>query len=473
MTIHSDWARLFHEECPSAFQNKPNISLRSLGVGIIDGHLQVMCLNSRMENWNSFIYALFVSPIMQLFKLGCPRVVLCFDSYDSVPAYKSMTQTKRMQAVKDVCIFEKRNGLPETIPEDPMLFLMNRDFKLMLIEMICDRLPSMLKLQPEQEFILDYKRVVRYSAGSMMPLLLDGFYPMGESDVKFARYVDKYGNALVHAIDGDYMAITLLYYATHGLKDTNKIFIYRQLSSLDNKKPDSKKKEGARTKHDEVQAKIKEEPGSRKRARGEHDVQERKTEKKQKCWVDMQLLFAVISRCMEQCSRGGINHFTNAPFTECDAVHAAVFIMLCAGTDFSRPLPLIGPKRIWDLLPEIGNILIQAIPLDGNPSESMLINGVISKLYRIVFPKHTFVSPTYAKTLLQLKSSKLSNITKDRLPSEEQVLVTIRNIKWVMDYWKMHNGSVPTPFDASNGFVICPSSGLVSFADKICKPNSI
>jgi hypothetical protein len=41
--------------------------------------------------------------------------------------------------------------------------------------------------------------------------------PTGESDIKFARYVDLYGNALVHAIDGDYMAIALLYYAMRGL----------------------------------------------------------------------------------------------------------------------------------------------------------------------------------------------------------------------------------------------------------------
>ena len=55
---------------------------------------------------------------------------------------------------------------------------------------------------------------------------------MGESDVKFTRYVHKYGNALIHAIDGDYMMIALLYYIqTADPSPKNKIFIYRQLSA--------------------------------------------------------------------------------------------------------------------------------------------------------------------------------------------------------------------------------------------------
>ena len=54
---------------------------------------------------------------------------------------------------------------------------------------------------------------------------------MGESDVKFTRYVHAYGNLLVHAIDGDYMMIALLYYArTAAPAATNRIHIYRQVT---------------------------------------------------------------------------------------------------------------------------------------------------------------------------------------------------------------------------------------------------
>ena len=52
---------------------------------------------------------------------------------------------------------------------------------------------------------------------------------------------------------------------------------------------------------------------------------------------------------------------TFAPFSDEDSVFTAVFLMLCAGTDFSRNLPLIGAKHIWDCLPDITVQAIQAL----------------------------------------------------------------------------------------------------------------
>lgn len=56
---------------------------------------------------------------------------------------------------------------------------------------------------------------------------------MGESDVKFVRYVHMLGNSIVYATDGDYMAISLLYYAMHGLNTKNNILLYRQEANID------------------------------------------------------------------------------------------------------------------------------------------------------------------------------------------------------------------------------------------------
>jgi hypothetical protein len=92
MTIHSDWARLLKEECPRAFLT--NTPRSKFGVGIIDGHLQLMCLHNKLSSWKCFVNYLFLRPIMKLFDAGCPRVVLCFDCYDNVPVYKNMTQLK-------------------------------------------------------------------------------------------------------------------------------------------------------------------------------------------------------------------------------------------------------------------------------------------------------------------------------------------------------------------------------------------
>ena len=69
---------------------------------------------------------------------------------------------------------------------------------------------------------------------------------MGESDVKFARYVHKYGSALIHAIDGDYMMIALMYYVrTADPSAANKIHIYRQLAAALGEAPRRKRGEPA------------------------------------------------------------------------------------------------------------------------------------------------------------------------------------------------------------------------------------
>lgn len=124
MTIHSDWSRLFHEECPEAFSLlPPSQADHKIKVGVIDGHLQLMSLHKGLASWDAFLQYLFVKPVLQLLKAGCPRVVLCFDCYDNVPAYKAMTQLKRVAhhtTDKPVCTFNPAEGLPASIPEVPL-----------------------------------------------------------------------------------------------------------------------------------------------------------------------------------------------------------------------------------------------------------------------------------------------------------------------------------------------------------------
>jgi hypothetical protein len=100
------------------------------GVGVIDGHLQLMMLHSGLGTWDRFLLYLFVNPIKKLFAAGCPTVVLCFDSYDTVPIYKSMTQQKRASKTFS-CDFVAGDDLPTSIPQnDTMSYMMNRHFKL-------------------------------------------------------------------------------------------------------------------------------------------------------------------------------------------------------------------------------------------------------------------------------------------------------------------------------------------------------
>ena len=141
MTIHADWARLLHEECPEAFVSAETPPGR-YDVGIIDGHLQLMCLNSASYgSWDGFLIGVFLRPIQRLFLAGCHTVVLCFDSYDHVPLYKAMTQLKRVATQRtrseEAEAFCPADDLPGHIPDDAIAFLMNRHFKLKVIQLAC------------------------------------------------------------------------------------------------------------------------------------------------------------------------------------------------------------------------------------------------------------------------------------------------------------------------------------------------
>jgi hypothetical protein len=454
MTIHSDWARLLYDECPEAFHDQIP-SDGDFDVGIIDGHLQLMCVNECFGTWERALQALFVRPIQRLFDAGCKTVVLCFDSYDHVPVYKSMTQQKRVSRVAPASQpFGEGDELPERIPHDTMTYLMNRAFKLKVVQLALARVPGMVQF-PEGggKLIVDYKSAVEYSSGEPVPVQIPDLTPLGESDIKYVRYVQRFGNALVHAIDGDYLTIALLFYAKYGLGENNRIFLFRQLSELGG-------------------SSVKE----------EDDKDDDKTKKKRKrpptpkCWVDTQLLFVVLTDSMRQSmSSTPIDPRTSKPFTECDLVHAAVLLMLCAGTDFSRSLPLLGPKRLWELLPNIASALVRGAPEGTEPSTELIANAVVEKLYACVFAKHVPNNngPTWELDALMqhLKvHSKLAESTRARLPTPAQVHVTLQNVAWVMTYWTTFNDHAPTPLDGSCGYVRCPLTHRVTFADAAASP---
>ena len=481
MTIHSDWSRILHDECSAAFTPKPPQGCNP-DVGIIDGHLQLMRLDPRMGTWECFVRNQFLKPIQTLFNLGCPRVVLCFDNYGAVPSYKTMTQNARTNKF-EIRKFGPDDALPPNVPEDPITYLMNRNFKLRLIQMLCEKVPERVQLQQGQEFILDYKRVVSYSSPSQkdrIPVPMADMACMGESDVKFCRYVSKFGNALVHAIDGDYMAIALLYYAHHNIQLRNKIFIYRQLAVLQSTSSTVTAKRKRKLAQEEQSCKG----GSCCAASMEEEEQDdtgliffkpgAKAQQQQraqapKCWVNMQMVYQMLGGTMLKSMRKlGVS-------SEQDAVFGIVFLMLCAGTDFSRSTPLLGPKRMWDALPIIAGALTEAVGWvedEGkrNVNDDKILNQVIAKLYALNYKKHvpgalTF-SPSLETVLKGLQKSKLSDGTKQKLPSMERMHVTLRNVKWVIRYWEMENGAMETPEDGQYGFVR-DAEGELTFADLV------
>jgi hypothetical protein len=472
MTIHSDWSRILHDECSAAFTPAPPRGCAPK-VGIIDGHLQLMRLDPRMGTWECFVRNQFLKPIQTLFNLGCPRVVLCFDNYAAVPTYKTMTQNLRTNKF-EIRNFGPDDELPPAIPDDPITYLMNRNFKLKLIQMLCEQVPLRVPLQAGQEFILDYKRVVQYSPTSAasrqrVPVAMSDMASMGESDVKFCRYVTKYGNALVHAIDGDYMAIALLYYAQHDVHMQNKIFIYRQLSVLHSTSSTATGKRKRKQAQEEAAATTttrgQTEEGALLSQLVFFKPSESSNNKQQppKCWVNMQMVYSMLSGAV----RKGLQPTSRALISEREAVLGAVFLMLCAGTDFSRSTPLLGPKRMWDALPQIAEALSQAMR-DEHINEERVLNQVIARMYALNYTKHVRLAAAggLESVLRGLQGSKLSEGTKQKLPSMERMRVTLRNVVWVIKYWETENGAMETPEDGRYGFVR-DAQGELTFADMV------
>jgi hypothetical protein len=185
----------------------------------------------------------------------------------------------------------------------------------------------------------------------------------------------------------------------------------------------------------------------------------------------MQMVYNTIAAVM---LRGGLctKRSTGLPFTREEAVYSAVYLMLCAGTDFSRNTPLLGPKRMWDALPLIGGQLMEAVRGGEAVNEADFLNRVIGRLYALSFKKHipSFYGPLES-ILESLQRSRLSDGTKQKLPSMERMTVTLRNVAWVIRYWGVENGQVETPEDGRYGFAR-NHSGELTFADLVEAPNS-
>lgn len=57
---------------------------------------------------------------------------------------------------------------------------------------------------------------------------------------------------------------------------------------------------------------------------------------------------------------------------------------------------------------------------------------VVAAIYACKFGKHVGGAREYPAILAALRSSKLSQAVRDRMPSVERIAVTLRNVNWVL-----------------------------------------
>lgn len=135
-------------------------------------------------------------------------------------------------------------------------------------------------------------------------------------------------------------------------------------------------------------------------------------------------------------------------------IHCLLVLIAITGTDYSRGLPLVGPKKVWRLLPTLLPLLTSECfaRVDGTPvlSPDIVVQQIYSAIYAGVFHAHCKTSgPHFDRIIDALHGSKLSTKSKQALPSYQRAACTVRNANFILAYW---TGAQPDSMDPQYGF---------------------
>ena len=115
--------------------------------------------------------------------------------------------------------FAAHSELPCMVPDGQlwMQCMANRTFKTRVIDLVLLRLPMLLlKDRPDRRLIVDYQQPAEYRfdaiTGMIHSELIQEMQAMGEADLKFTRYANRYGGLVVDSIDGDSIPIALMHH---------------------------------------------------------------------------------------------------------------------------------------------------------------------------------------------------------------------------------------------------------------------
>lgn len=491
MTIHRDWIGIMKEECPCAFTK--SIPFRP-EVAYLDGMPLLMKAGS-ISTWSELVKFNFARHVKKFYGMGATVVVLAFDAYAFVPGAKSITQANRSKkAVK--CEFDNRAQLPTTIPVEYNDFMRNRAFKRRVVQLVVETLPDLIGLARGQKFIIDYESCpIEFTLDATTNKVVQDFMldvpPMGECDVKFTRWFRRFGDGVAYSVDGDFIPIALMNYEAElralGAQQQASVLgnitdgTQQQMMSLSfrNGRPARicilRLEFGAGKDEDEDEVGVvgnkRALQGSlRQQAGGRGGVENPKKKKggRPMEYVCIPLLYESLFIVFRQMSGTGYNSRMS---------HDTRFMEMLAcligltGTDFTRNLPYVGVKKLWDTLskPSVWSALLRSYDVDSNVLDRWsACNMFVSRVYSDVYSRHVPTpSDCLETTLRSIKSSgKISDRTKNMLPSVPRVDTTTRNINWLLLYWRcqepqrdpnntsvwLYNTACPDPVCEEYGF---------------------
>ena len=438
MGIHNQWPREWREEGGEFIVE--NVKCKTI---FIDA--QILLMKSHVKEtdttWREFVMRNF-SQTVSRYHTKADTVILSFDNYDSVPIFKSIEQNRKISTNKTSFNFKKGENLPNRPPEQQIWVqaLQNRTFKSNIISLIATLMTS--EYNPPRKgttMIIDFVNCVRidYKTQGQERSVMPTMNAMGESDVKFMRYIEIFRDIIVDSIDSDVLLIALLYKTKH--PNSGNIYIKRYKINL---KSDEEKHSS-----DKKRKLIEPKPSK------EYEI------------INIEILKNMLHSCMKQAIGIGQiqceQHFT----------HILVFMVLLCGCDYSRKLPRVGVRSVWDNMHIIVPALLQCTQYDTNSSHfsvdlDLCINTLMVDIYSHVYNKHVKqTDPCIQMVLQDLQNSKLSDKIKNEMPTYFSLDSTIRNIQWVVNYWGLENGDPPCDSGGSDGFAL--HNNRVVFADSI------
>jgi hypothetical protein len=443
MTIDNTWLSCFKEEAVEAFSD--SCPFRPQAV-FSDGQIRLMqSPPMQPQTWDEYIYKRFVNHY-KYFLQKSPVLVVAFDNYTYVPVAKSMTQISRRKHVPTIP-FSTSCPLPCMVPEGEtwMQLISNRTFKLKLIELLAMKLPKLLlTMFPDKTIIIDYDVPCKYTmdSGTVLCEVMSDLPPLGEADVKFTRWADKYEKLLVDSIDGDSVPIALMHFERKLMQEVcpPKIAIYRYKVNIQAKQPAAKK---AKTTADTTGA----------------GTSAAKKKGKEYEYLDIHTLFLALQQGVKQ-TIGMLKLQQH----EGHEIRMIIALITLTGTDFSRHLAQVSGKSIWDMLVSIWIPLMASYdPLAQQFRTSVAMNKLIPKIYCNKFNKilpQTSMNYEQVHSLL-MHAPKMADRTKKSIPSPEQIETTIKNCNWVLQYWMCE----PYPNPVSEQFGYKQVDGKVSYSD--------
>ena len=308
-----------------------------------------------------------------------------------------------------------------------------------MIQLVIHALTTRRPLTGSQSLIVDYQGIPVLYNKDGEALLSDDMAALGEADVKFVRYCDMYRNLQVDSVDGDCVPIALLKMET-GHK--GNITILRMETKLKEDKPKpSGSKRGQPEQGPELRGRPR--PPAVNLASAAVGQVETATDKKKPGrvyeYVHINKIFT------DLCTRILPNTRTSEP-----KMSMLATLICLTGTDFTRHLPLVGANTIFNIMDNIWKDLEACYDKEsGSLVADIAADLLVSKIYNIKFANHTKTGDL-GSILDQLKASKLSDKTKLALPTTQDIRVTIRNINWVVGYWRMQ--TYPDPIQDQFGF---------------------